>query len=58
VRFVKKWSRTPDQPEAGFTVSASEPEEHVDQLCENYLKGTEEDRKLIVLLAQLSVDKT
>jgi len=58
VRFVKKWSRTPDQPEAGFTVSASEPEEHVDQLCENYLKGNEEDRKLIVLLAQLSVDKT
>ena len=58
VRFVKKWSRTPDQPEAGFTVSASEPEEHVEQLCENYLKGSEEDRKLIVLLAQLSVDKT
>jgi hypothetical protein len=58
VRFVKKWSRTPDQPDAGFTVSASEPEGHVDQLCENYLKATEEDRKLIVLLAQLSVDKT
>jgi hypothetical protein len=57
-RFEKKWSRTPDQPEEGFTVSASEPEEHVEQLCETYLKGTEEDRKLIVLLAQLSVDKS
>jgi hypothetical protein len=58
VRFVKKWSRTSDQPEEGFTVSASEPEEHVDQLCETFLKGSEEDRKLILLLAQLSVDKT
>jgi hypothetical protein len=58
VRFVKKWSRTPDQPEECFTVSASEPEEHVDQLCETFLKGSEEDRKLILLLAQLSVDKT
>src|ERR1700694_3262779 len=52
--FEKKWSRTADQPEEGFTVSASEPSEHVDQLCETYLKGSEEDRKLIVLLAQLS----
>jgi hypothetical protein len=57
VRFEKKWSRTPDQPDEGFTISASEPSEHVDQLCETYLKGTAEDRKLIVLLAQLSVDK-
>lgn len=58
VRFDQKWSRTPDQPAEGFTVPASEPPEHVDQLCENYLKGSEEDRKLILLLAQLSVDKT
>jgi hypothetical protein len=58
VRFEKKWSRTPDQPKDGFTVPASEPPEHVEQLCQTYLKGTEEDRKLILLLARLSVAKT
>lgn len=58
VRFEKKWSRTPDQPREGFTVPASEPPEHVDQLCETYLKGSEDDRKLILLLAKLSVAKT
>ena len=57
VRFDQKWSRTPDQPAEGFTVSAAEPSEHVEQLCENYLNGSEEDRKLILLLAQLSVQK-
>src|SRR5712692_9801803 len=57
MRFDQKWSRTPDQPAEGFTVSAAEPSEHVEQLCENYLKGSEEDRKLILLLAQLSVEK-
>jgi hypothetical protein len=56
--FVKKWSRKPDQPDAGFTIPASEPPEHVEQLCQSYLKGSEEDRKLILLLARLSVDKT
>jgi hypothetical protein len=56
-RFEKRWSPKADQPREGFTVPASEPPEHVDQLCENYLKGTEEDRKLILLLARLSVDK-
>jgi hypothetical protein len=57
VRFEKKWSRTPEQPSDGFTISASEPPELVDQLCESYLHGSDEERKLIVLLAQLSVDK-
>src|SRR5712691_2623727 len=57
-RFEKRWSRTPDQPDHGFTIPASEPEEHVNQLCESYLQGSEEDRKLILLLARLSVDKS
>jgi len=56
-RFEKRWSRKPDQPAQGFTVPASEPEEHVNQLCETYLKANEEDRKLILLLARLSVEK-
>ena len=57
-RFEKRWSRKPDQPPEGFTVPASEPPEGVDQLCESYLKGNEEDRKLILLLARLSVDQS
>jgi len=56
-RFEKRWSRKPDQPAHGFTIPASEPPEQVDQLCESYLEGNEENRKLIVLLARLSVDK-
>jgi hypothetical protein len=55
--FEKKWSRTAEQPAEGFTLSASEPAESVDQLCESYLNGSEEDRKLILLLARLSVAK-
>ena len=55
--FEKKWSRKPDQPDSGFTIPASEPPEQIDQLCESYLKGSEEDRKLILLLARLSVER-
>lgn len=57
-RWDKKWSRTPDQPADGFTVLATEPDEHVDQLCENYLSGTPEERELIKLLARVSVEKS
>lgn len=56
VRFEKKWTRKSDQPEQGFTVSAGEPPELVDQLCESYLHGDEEQRKLIAALARASVD--
>ena len=55
MKFEKKWTRTPEQPLEGFTISAAEPPELVDQLCESYLKGDEEQRKLIVALAQASV---
>ena len=53
----RKWTKTAEQPEDGFTVNASEPAEHIDQLCETYLKGNAEDRKLIRLLAEVSVEK-
>ena len=56
-RWTKKWSRNSDQPEEGFTVPATEPADHVDQLCEMYEKADEEGRKLIQLLARLSVEK-
>jgi len=43
-RFEKKWTRSPEQPLQGFTVSATEPPELIDQLCDSYLKGDAEQR--------------
>lgn len=57
-RWDKKWSRTPEQPTDGFTVLATEPVEHIEQLCETYLQGNAEERNLIKLLAQVSVEKS
>jgi hypothetical protein len=56
-KWEKKWSRSADQPDDGFTVLASEPDDHVEQLCETYRTGTPEDRRLIQLCARLSVEK-
>jgi hypothetical protein len=56
-RWDKKWSRSADQPAEGFTVSAAEPADQVDQLCERYSQGGPEERNLIKLLARLSVDE-
>ena len=56
-RWDKKWSRTPEQPDEGFTVLASEPSDHVDKLCETYLKANEEDREFIRKLAKVSVER-
>ena len=57
-RWEKKWSRHPDQPESGFTVLASEPSEHIDQLCDTYYKSNAEDRQFIRLLAAVSVERS
>jgi hypothetical protein len=55
------WKRTrtndPRQPEDGFTVSASEDLEQVEQLCETYRTGDEPAREFIRLLARLSLDE-
>ena len=56
-RWEKKWSRSPDQPEDGFTVLATEPSEHVEQLCETYLRGGADERRLIRRFAELSVER-
>ena len=56
-RWTTKWSRSSEQPAEGFTVPATEPADHVEQLCEMYEKADEEGRKLIQLLARLSVEK-
>jgi hypothetical protein len=53
----KKWTRNADQPENGFTVLASEPADHVDQLCDTYQRSNTEDRLLIKLLAAVSVER-
>lgn len=57
-RWDKKWSRSSEQPEEGFTVLASEPAMHVDQLCDVYLKSNREDREFIRKLARVSVERT
>jgi hypothetical protein len=56
-RWDKKWSRMADQPEAGFTVPATETDENIDQLCETYVKSDADGRNLIQLMAQLSVER-
>jgi hypothetical protein len=56
-RWEKKWSRSPEQPEEGFTVLATEPPEHVEQLCETYLRGNSDERKLIRRFAEVSVER-
>ncbi|HYS54379.1 MAG TPA: PilZ domain-containing protein [Thermoanaerobaculia bacterium] len=53
----KKWSRSPEQPTDGFTLPAAESADHIDQLCETYAKADGDGRKLIQLLARLSVEK-
>lgn len=56
-RWDKKWSRTSEQPVDGFTLLASEPADHVETLCETYLRGSVEERQFIRLLARMSVER-
>jgi hypothetical protein len=44
-----------DQPRTGFTVAAYEDEEEVEELCRTYETADEEGRRLIRLVAELSV---
>lgn len=56
-RWEVKWTRSAEQPEEGFTVLATEPAEHIEQLCETYLHATSDQRQLIRLLAEVSVER-
>jgi hypothetical protein len=56
-RWEKKWTRTPEQPLDGFTVLATEPQDHVEQLCDTYLHASNEQRRLIRLMAEVSVER-
>jgi hypothetical protein len=53
--WKRRKSLLPDQPENGFTLAASEPEDQVALLCKTYENGNEEQRRLTRLLAELSV---
>ena len=55
-RWEKKWTRVPSQPEEGFTVLASEPADHIEQLCETYQHAMPDDRRLIQLMARMSIE--
>lgn len=57
-RWEKKWTHRPEQPENGFTVLATEPLDHVETLCHEYFTANEDNRNLIRLLAQASVEST
>ena len=55
------WRRTtttrPDQPANGFTISAEEDREHVEMLCQTFESADSEGRRLIRLMAELSISK-
>lgn len=46
----------PAQPPEGFTVSALEDPEHVELLCRTYRRAEEQDRRLIRMLAEISLE--
>ncbi len=57
-----EWKRTasllPEQPENGFTVAAGESTEQVGMLCRSYESGDAEARRMIRMLAELSIAKS
>lgn len=56
--WKKTRTNSPEQPENGFTVSASEDLEQVEQLCETYRNGDGPAREFIRTLARLSISES
>jgi len=56
-----EWRKTetehPEQPTAGFTISADVEPEHVDLLCRTWESTTTEGRRLTQMLAALSISR-
>lgn len=56
------WRRTtttrPEQPAHGFTISASEGREHIEMLCHTFKNADEPGRKLIKMMAELSISQS
>lgn len=53
-QWKKRRSLLPDQPPNGFTISAVEPEDQVELLCNTYANGDDDARSMTRLLAELS----
>jgi hypothetical protein len=53
--WKRRRSLLPDQPDDGFTIRASVPQDEVDLLCRTYEMGDAEARRLTRLMAELSV---
>ena len=47
----------PEQPPNGFTVAADEAEEQIDLLCRTFETGDPESRKMMRMIAQISVNR-
>jgi hypothetical protein len=55
--WTRRASLLPDQPANGFTIAASEPQDHVELLCRTFEQGSAETRRLTRLFAELSVTR-
>jgi len=56
-RWQKRWTRNPEAPDDGFTVLATESRDQIDMLCEDYRRTDPETRRLIQLLARITVEE-
>jgi len=54
----KRSTTLPAQPPDGFTVPSSEDDDHIQLLCRTYETASEEGRKMVRGLAEVSVSKT
>lgn len=57
-RWEKRWTRSPEPPEHGFTVLATEARDQIDLLCDDYRRTDNETRQLIRLLARITVEES
>ena len=55
--WKKATALLPEQPKDGFTVAAFEDEEHLENLCRAYESADPEGRRLIRLMAELSLSE-
>lgn len=53
--WKSRFTRDPEQPLNGFTISAAEPDDQVEMLRKTYESGDEDARKMTRLLAEMSV---
>jgi hypothetical protein len=56
-RWDKRWTRDAESPQDGFTVLATEARDQIDLLCEDYRRTDAETRRLIRLLARITVEE-